>query len=171
MQIVYIDSDYTDFLFKADNRVSKNINKSYQRPYIGVLFKIEDKKYFAPLTSTKKGQKLSLNPVPENATFFPIDDCKLGGVNINNMIPVVDSAYWLADLDISPEDAQWLVRKKIMLRKTIRFLRKHEERLILKAKFLYNKSCEGKLSEKQSRIVCDFKRLEEAAKTYNMKPR
>jgi len=151
---------YTDWLFKVDARVSKNVNVAYQRPYIGVLFKIGDKQYFAPLTSSRKGKKLKNSPVPENITFFPINDCKLGGVNLNNMIPVVKGVYWLADLKIKPTDKEWEKNKKILLQRTIRFLRKHDERLLIKAKFLYDKMCREKLSSKQSVIVCDFLKLE-----------
>jgi protein AbiQ len=166
MQIVYIDSNYTDYLYRIDIRVSKNINGIYQRPYIGVLFNMNEKKYFAPLTSRRKGKKLAENPIPENITFFPIAECELGGINLNNMIPVIDGVYWLADIDADKNDEEWQKNKKNMLRKTVRFLRKNEKRLIIKAKFLYDLCSNDKLSVKQKRIVCDFVKLEKAATQY-----
>ena len=166
MKIVYIDSAYTDYLRKVDNRVSFNKNITYQRPYIGILFSIGKKEYFAPLTSSGKNNKLIDKPMPESVTFFPLDKCRLGGINLNNMIPVVKSVYWLVDLNILTTDKKWQVNKKNMLRKTIRFIRKHRESIIIKSKFLYNLSAQGKLFGNRKEITCDFKRLEEAAKKW-----
>ena len=166
MQIIHIDSNYTDFLYKADKRVSKNINVIYQRPYVGVLLNVEDKQYFAPLTTSRKRKKLRDNPMSENVTFMPIDECRLGGINFNNMIPVVKDVFWAVDMDIKETDNEWEKKRKIMFRKTVRFLRKHKDHIILKAKYLYNLSIKNKLSPKQKVIVCDFKLLEKAASKY-----
>jgi len=170
MQIVYIDSDYTDYLREFDSRVSYNVNKTYQRPYIGVLLSIDVKKYFAPLTSTRKGKKLRDKPIPENITFLPIDNCRYGGINFNNMIPVIDGVYWAAEMDITPDDTKHQRNRKIMLQNQIRFIRKNDEPIIMKAKFLYNLTIADKLYPNQKPLVCDFKKLEEVALAY-VKPK
>ena len=51
--IVKVNSDYCDYLRKFDNRVSYDKDKKELRPFVGVLFRIEEIEYFAPLTSPK----------------------------------------------------------------------------------------------------------------------
>jgi protein AbiQ len=142
------------------------VNVKYQRPYIGVLLNIDEKQYFAPLTSSKKGKKLKNNPIMENITFLPIENCKYGGINFNNMIPVIESVYWAVDMDISEEDDTKTTNRKIMLQKQIRFIRKNKEHIIIKAKYLYNLTIENRLYPNQKPIVCDFIKLEKAASKY-----
>ena len=166
MQLIYIDSAYTDYLSKVDNRVSWNKNVIYQRPYIGVLLNIQDKKYFAPLTSSAKNHRLADRPMKESVTFYPIDECRLGGINLNNMIPVIDGVYWLVDLNLDSSDNRVQRNKKMLLRKTIRFLRKNKDSIIIKAKFLYNLYCDDELYGNRKKITCDFRKLEEAANKY-----
>ena len=51
LRIVRVNSDYCDYLRSFDNRVSYNKNEKELRPFIGILFVIEDCEYFAPLSS------------------------------------------------------------------------------------------------------------------------
>ena len=60
-KIVKVDSDYCDFLREYDNRVVYNAGKKELRPFIGVLFIINKKEYFAPLSSPKAKHKLLKN--------------------------------------------------------------------------------------------------------------
>lgn len=161
MLLVRIDQRYTDYLRQFDSRVSVNIDNTYVRPYIGVLFKVQDKEYFAPLTSSSKGKKLRDNPKAESTTFFPIDNCQLGGINLNNMIPVVAGVYSL--FDIANESNP---KKKIFLQKQVRILRKNEKHIINKAKKLYNLKISGSLYPNYDGVTCDFKLLEEKAALY-----
>ena len=84
LKIVRIDSNYCDFLRKYDNRVIYNKNDKELRPFIGILFTIDDYEYFAPLSSPKPKHKKMKNTLD----FFKIKDGELGAVNFNNMIPV-----------------------------------------------------------------------------------
>ena len=161
MLLVRIEQRYTDYLRQFDSRVSINIDNRYVRPYIGVLFRIRDKEYFAPLTSSGKGKKLKNAPKAESTTFFPIDNCKLGGINLNNMIPVVGGVYHLFDIAHEPNP-----KKKILLQKQVIFLRKHEKHIIAKAKKLYYLKVNGGLYENYDNVTCDFKLLEEKASLF-----
>lgn len=149
-------------MFKYDCRVSYNIDKTYQRPYVGVLFEIEEKKYFAPLTSSNKGKKLKDNPKGENLTFFPLDKCNLGGINLNNMIPVLDGVY--KKFDINNEKN---LKKKTLLIKQVIELRKKSDYIIKKAKKLYGLKISGRLYASKDNITCDFKLLESIIHLYN----
>lgn len=165
--LVYIDENYTDFLRLVDSRVPYNINYSYQRPFLGALFSIQNLLYFAPLTTSSKGKKLMDNPKAESITFFPIDNCKYGGINFNNMIPVVDGVYEKIDLKLQESDVQKIKAEKIKLNSMMRFLRKNIGHIILKAKILYNKQINGELFENYAKVTCDFKKLEEQSNLWD----
>ena len=49
--IVRVDSNYCDYLRKFDTKVAYNMNEKELRPFVGILFRIEDCEYFAPLSS------------------------------------------------------------------------------------------------------------------------
>ena len=51
--LVKLDSKYCDFLRNYDNKVPYNYNEKELRPFIGVLFRIGNLMYFAPLSSPK----------------------------------------------------------------------------------------------------------------------
>ena len=86
MKFYHIKDEYIDYLKKFDKMVSDNKNES--RPYVGTIIEIEGTKYYAPFTSPKpKHQKMK-----NGLDFRKIDNGKLGAINLNNMIPVVDNA-------------------------------------------------------------------------------
>jgi len=164
MLLVYVDDRYTNFLqAHGDPRVSKNSNIDYQRPYIGILFYIDNFKYFAPLTTHSKGKKLCENPKAENITFYPIDNCKYGGINFNNMIPLVDGVYKEIDMIIKDDDFGWERNKKLQLMNIKRILRHEGKNLISKAVNLYSLKVKGALYSNYDRITCDFRKLEKQA--------
>ena len=79
-KIVKIDSNYCDYLRKYDNKVSYNAGMKDLRPFIGVLFNINDIEYFAPLSSPKP-KYMKLN---NTLDLIKIDDGNYG---------VIDSRY------------------------------------------------------------------------------
>ena len=89
LRIVRVDSDYCDYLRKFDNKVAYNKNEKELRPFIGILFEIDNFEYFAPLSSPKEKHKSMKNTLD----FFKIDGGELGAVNFNNMIPVSSRNY------------------------------------------------------------------------------
>lgn len=88
-KLVKIDYMYCDYLRKYDKRVVYNKGKKELRPFIGVLFSIGDKEYFASLSSPKPKHQIMKN----NIDFFKIDNGTLGVINFNNMIPVYKDNY------------------------------------------------------------------------------
>lgn len=85
LMIVKINFDYCDYLRKHENRVSYNAGKKILRPFVGVLFQMNEFKYFAPLSSPKKKHLL----MRDNQDFLRLDKGRLGAINFNNMIPVL----------------------------------------------------------------------------------
>ena len=51
--LVKLNSKYCDYLRQFDKKVPYNYDKKELRPFIGVLFEVNDFKYFAPLSSPK----------------------------------------------------------------------------------------------------------------------
>ena len=82
LKIVKVDSNYCDYLRQFDNKVPYNYNNKELRPFIGILFKVEDVEYFAPLSSPKEKHKKIRNTLD----LIKIKDGKYGVVNINNII-------------------------------------------------------------------------------------
>ena len=167
MDIVQIDTNYINFLRQYDSRVCFNKEWAHARPYVGVLFSLKGFLYFAPLTSSGKGSKLFINHKQESTTFFPIKDCKYGGVNLNNMIPVINGVYNTIDYTINPNDTQEDRKYKLIVINQKRFLSSNEKTLRAKANKLYLLKVTNKLFPNYDAVTCDFKLLEEKAKEYN----
>ena len=53
-KIVKVDSEYYDYLRQYDNKVSYNAGVKELRPFIEILFTVENAEYFAPLSSPKQ---------------------------------------------------------------------------------------------------------------------
>ena len=84
LKLVRIGKEYCDYLREYDGKVPYNFNNKEIRPFVGVLFKVGNFKYFAPLSSPKpKHLKLK-----NKLDFLKLDDGNLGAINFNNMIPV-----------------------------------------------------------------------------------
>ena len=83
-KLVIIDKNYCDYLRKYDSKVPYNFDKKQNRPFVGVLFKINNVSYFAPLSSPKPKHLKMHNAID----FLKIDNGNLGAINFNNMIPV-----------------------------------------------------------------------------------
>ncbi len=95
LKLVRLDSDYCDYLRKFDNRVPYNYNDKKLRPFVGVLFQVDNCKYFAPLSSPKPKHLKMKNTID----FLRLDSGKLGAINFNNMLPVDDSNIIVLDLN------------------------------------------------------------------------
>ncbi len=168
MKIVTINGDYITYLRQFDDRVCFNKEWQHTRPYVGIIFSLRGHNYFAPLTSSGKGAKLINNPKTESTTFFPINNCEYGGVNINNMIPVVDGVYTEINYAISKTDSDKDRKYKILIIKQLEVLNTNEKLLREKANRLYSMKTQGRLYPNYDNITCDFKLLEKKANEYKI---
>ena len=82
INLYHINNDYLNYLRAFDDRIP--YNKIGGRPFVGIVLRINDTVYFAPMHSPKP-KYLSMRP---NLDFFKLADGKLGIINLNNMIPV-----------------------------------------------------------------------------------
>ena len=162
LKIVRIDSNYCDFLRKYDNRVIYNKNDKELRPFIGILFTIDDYEYFAPLSSPKPKHKKMKNTLD----FFKIKYGELGAVNFNNMIPVKEKNYSLINLNEKVTTIEEMKYQK-MLREQLLWLNANYYQIKNKSMKLYNLYNNGRLPENIKFRCCNFKLLEEKSEEYN----
>ena len=159
MRFYTVSDDYINYLKKFEARVPNNYAGG--RPYIGLVFEINDFKYLAPLTSYKQKQdkihtsslaafKLHERTNPEN---------KLGMICLNNMIPVLDAE--IKELDIDAQEARY----KRMLYLQFEFIKTKKTEIIDKAQRLH----EAVVLKKEKfycGISCNFSLLEQQHKNY-----
>lgn len=84
------EKDYVKYLKSFDNKVENIDYKSTIKPYIGIILKIGEFNYYVPVSSPKKKHI----KMKESLDFIKIIDKKgiiLGVLNLNNMIPILDS--------------------------------------------------------------------------------
>lgn len=162
-KLVKVDSNYCDFLRFYDNRVSYNANSKSLRPFVGVLFRIEEILYFAPLSSPKPKHLKMKNKLD----FYKIAKGKLGAINLNNMIPVKPAMYTEIDLNKSEQDLK--SRKyQFLLNDQLRWLNRQGTSLATKAATLYNNYINNKLPLNLRLRCCDFPLLEEKCLEYEI---
>lgn len=132
------------------------------RPFIGILFKINNCMYFAPLSSPKPKHLKMVSKLD----FLKIDFGKLGAVNFNNMLPVTEKNVVLIDLNkkgFTKTEKEYLN----LLNKQIYWLNRHCDILYNNSKNLYLKYINGTLDSRTRNRYCNFKLLEEKCYEYN----
>ena len=160
-KIVKLNYKYCDFLREFDYRVAYNSGSKELRPYIGVLFKIADIEYFAPLSSPKPKHK----SIHRSIDMIKLDDGNLGVINLNNMLPVLSNNYEILDLN-SPKNISEIKRYNL-LKKQLRWLNSNRISINKKANNLYKMYVNGKLSDNIKSRCCNFILLESKCKEYN----
>lgn len=155
-----VDENYIQYLKNFDTHVPDNYQS--RKPFIGILFTINDLDYVAPLTSAKPKHSKIKNSNP--ATFKIFDGTTAGEllalVQLNNMIPVTKEN--VTKLDTKSQDLKY----QFLLLKEINYIRANKEKLLSKALKLYDLV----VVKKQTHFVdisCDFKVLEEASSDYS----
>ena len=162
--LVRVESDYCDYLRNFDNRVAYNKNEKELRPFVGILFKINDCEYFAPLSSPK----LKHLKMKNTMDFFKIDNGKLGAINFNNMIPVKKENYEL--VYFTKDKLNETERKyQELLKDQLSWLNENYIQVKNKSFKLYSLYNSGKLNKNIMDRCCNFKLLEEKCDIYNNK--
>lgn len=160
--LVKLNVDYCNYLRRFDNKVPFNFDEKELRPFVGVLFEVNNYMYFAPLSSPKpKHLKLKTK-----LDFLKIDNGKLGAINFNNMLPVIENNIVKLDLDkecLTEGEEKY----KNLLKEQIYWLNRNDEKLYGRSKKLYDKYVNGTLDKNIANRCCNFKLLEEKCKEYN----
>lgn len=161
LEIVRIRPEYCNYLRKFDKKVTYNMQEKETRPFVGILFEIENLKYFAPLTSPKNKHEKMKNTLD----FMKLKNGELGAINFNNMIPVVSAEYELIDLNKSYENTKDVKYYK-MLKEQLNWLNSKSIQVRNKAVKLYKFYNESRLPENIRARCCNFKLLEQKSVEY-----
>ncbi|MDX5103228.1 type III toxin-antitoxin system ToxN/AbiQ family toxin [Lactobacillus jensenii] len=147
-----ISSKYVAELHKLDKHVFYH-HGLHDRPYVGILIKLDNFNYFAPLGSPKKKHK----KINENITFSKINyrNQFLGVINFNNMIPAPKSMFPKINIQ-KIEDSKY----SNLLSSQLRAIQKHSNKYKHKANILRMKVKKHELESKQLEICNDFETLE-----------
>lgn len=164
LKIVQVDYKYCNYLRMFDNKVTYNYGSKKKRPFVGILFKVNEYEYFAPLSSPK----LKHNTIKNNIDILKIKKGLYGVVNFNNMIPVKISNYKVIDLNCIPENKEEL-KWIFLLKSQLLWLNKNINSVKLRATKLYNMYKENRLPERIKLRCCNFSLLEEKCLEYNKK--
>lgn len=159
--LVRLDTQYCDYLRQFDKKVPYNYKEKELRPFVGVLFEINDCMYFAPLSSPKpKHLKLRAK-----LDFLKLDNGRLGAVNFNNMLPVTEKN--IVKIELNKECLTKSEEKYTkLLKEQIYWLNRHSEKLYGRSQKLYDKYIKGTLDSKTVSRCCNFPLLEEKCKKY-----
>ena len=152
-----IDVKYIDYLSQFSAHLFHNATgaQAHSRKYIGVLFEVNDMKYFAPLSSFKpKHRRLS-----EMVDFIKIGDMAV--LNLNNMFPVPDGVYSLKD-PATEQNHQY----RTLLNNEIRIIRQKSALILANAKTVYEHKMTNDGKSRLAMRCNDFKLLEEKCREY-----
>lgn len=129
LRIYRVTDAYIEYLRKYDS-INVKKNNSEKRAYIGIVFQINNIKYFAPLASPRpKHSKMK-----DNIDFIKINNGEHGAINLNNMIPIANEGIINYNINKEPDNAY-----RNLLYQQIRFINKNVEKIINNANKLYEK--------------------------------
>ena len=160
--LVKIDKNYCNYLRNFDSKVPYNYDKKINRPFIGVLFKVNNYEYFAPLSSPKKKHLKMKNTID----FHKIKNGELGAINFNNMIPVNKNNYELVDLSSKNINSSESKYQKLLIEQ-LTWLNENNIQVRNKSLKLYNLYNSNKLSNNIKNRCCNYKLLEEKCNEYD----
>lgn len=97
LQLYYVSNRYLRYLKSYEEHVWENSDKENQRPYVGIILKINGYMYFAPLTSAKPKHLKWKDSLTSIRIEFKSE--LLAILCLNNMIPVPDGEVSLVDIE------------------------------------------------------------------------
>ena len=138
------------------------MNDKELRPFVGILFRVDNYEYFAPLSSPKSKHLKMRNTID----FYKINGGILGAVNFNNMIPVKKENYRVIYFN---EQNLTILEKKYqeLLKDQIKWLNENYIQVMNKSYKLYYLYNKERLSKNIMDRCCNFKLLEEKCDIYN----
>ena len=151
MELYKVDINYCNYLHYYEPKIPYIEDEKENRPFIGVVLNVNGKNFFAPLTSPKKKHLI----MKDMQDFLKIDGGKLGGINLNNMMPI--PRRYLEKIDLK---ALKDIKYKNMLRNQIRWINQNELRIHNRARNLYYLVLNGHTTEELLRRCCNFRLLE-----------
>lgn len=152
IELYTISKLYYKYINAYDGKIEDIMDEKRNRPFVGAIIKINEKDYFAPLTSPKKKHKQMLNL----EDFVAIDNGKYGGINLNNMLPVpnfsTDKIIKIQNIKVWKMQKEWIYYNQQEINK--------------KAMNLYEKIITKRAKKKLEIRCCNFELLEKKYDEY-----
>lgn len=152
-----INNDYIDYLGSYESRLFHNKKQGQinERKYIGIVFQINEVKYFAPLSSFKPKH----DNMKESLDFIKVKTYAV--INLNNMFPVPIGEYTYVDF-ATIQDPKY----KSLLMAEYRYIKSIQEKIKKNAATLYNYKMNNGEKTPLAQRCNDFSVLESACKNY-----
>lgn len=147
-----IHADYCDFLRNTDSRVPYTMQDKSIRPFVGIVFALNQYHYYAPLTSPKPKHLHMKNQVD----FLKINGGIWGAINFNNMIPVHNACLQKVPIKIFPSDTQAEVAYKNLLANQLSWCNSHKDIIVTHAEKLYRIIKQGNGRKELTARCCNF---------------
>lgn len=167
LKIYHVQERYIKYLRNFDNKVTIVKDRGKARPYVGIVFQINQYKYFAPFSSPEKNEDGEINEEyrlhyskNNNITYEKIENLKYGTIKINNMIPIPESQLIYFEInDIQDEKYREILEDQFI------YCDNNKVRILNKANKLYKMVTIYKNVHFVG-ISCNFKLLEEKCLEY-----
>lgn len=154
LYLYQIDVDYVEALHRLDSRVEYH-HGEHDKPYVGIILKINNIDYFVPLSSPKRKH----DRMNENPTFMKIKQNNgrlLAVLNLNNMIPVPKDHYSIINFEeLSDQNYKNLLDEEYQIIKQRKSMILRNARLV--HRFVVD---EPESHARMLRYCCDFSILE-----------
>ena len=157
-----VDSAYCDFLRKTDPRVPYTMEHKSTRPFVGIVFTINNVNYFAPLSSPKPKHLQMKNQLD----FLKINHGTWGAINFNNMIPVPSACLTKVELRVTSTDSAQDIAYKNLLSNQLSWCNSHKEAILTQAHKLYRFITLGKPWGNLADRCCNFSLNEQQCLLY-----
>ena len=157
-----VEADYCDFLRDRDPCVPYTMDKKSIRPFVGIVFTVNEWEYYAPLTSPKPKHIHMKNQLD----FLKINQGKWGAINFNNMIPVPRESLKKVDIKISSSNSQDEINYKNLLSNQLSWCNAHKNEILKQAYKLYYMITAGKGWSGLIHRCCNFHLDEELCREY-----
>ena len=157
-----VDKNYIKYLSKFERHISYNKDEiGHSRPYLGIVLKIDNYKYFVPLYSYKEHYKKYKN----NPSFFFVYNQKnipLAIIKFSSMIPVPKDISVTSVLEYNKQDKKY----KDLIAAEYRYINSNKKEIYKRANKMYVAVTKHKNNFLKT-IACNFKLLEERSIEYN----
>lgn len=157
-----VDKNYIKYLSEFENHISYNKDEiGHSRPYLGIVLKIGNYKYFVPLYSYKEHYKKYKN----NPSFFFVYNQKnipLAIIKFSSMIPVPKDISVTSVLEYNKQDKKY----KDLIAAEYRYINSNKKEIYKRANKMYVAVTKHKNNFLKT-IACNFKLLEEKSIEYN----
>ena len=157
MNLYKVDMEYYNYLHYYESKIPYIENEKQNRPFIGIVLNVNGKNFFAPFTSPIKKHTL----MKDMQDFLKIDNGKLGGINLNNMMPIPRSC--LIEIKISDIDD---IKYKYMLKSQMKWIEINRLRINNRARNLYYLILNNHATFELMERCCNFRLLEKKCDDY-----